>query len=178
MRGSWRAPAGIVLFLGAAIVLAALITKGAGGTAGPTASAGAGAALQDETASPGAPRGVPSSVACHELDRSSCLAIVGAALAVLPEDAPVATSAAAWASLLCDSTIDCPPVRLRLATARGSVVVSFDDGGPDAWLNVIEVPVAGVATGGTEAWIVRWDRPPSASPMPSAPRTPQPATSR
>jgi hypothetical protein len=115
-------------------------------------------------------------VACHELDRASCLAIVEAALAVLPGDAPDAVEAAAWASLLCDSTMDCPPAQLRLATPLGSVVVAFGDGGPDAWLNVIEVPAAGSASGTTEAWIVRWDRLPMASPPSTTPA--DPSTSR
>jgi hypothetical protein len=168
-----------VALLGAAIVMSALITRGNGGPAGPTASPVGGVPIQDGTPSPRAQRSVPASVACHELDRSSCLATVRAALAALPDDAPRAVAAAAWAALLCDSTIDCPPERLRLAIPRGSVVVAFGDGGPDAWLNVIEVGT-GSSNGTTEAWIVRWDRLPTASPSPTtpaAPSTPPPAGS-
>ena len=103
--------------------------------------------------------------------------MVAAALSALPEDAPEVTAAGAWKALLCGSTIDCPPARLRAATPRGSVVISFVDHGPDAWLNVIEVPAAGSWPATTEAWIVRWNRPQLASPSPSGSSTSGPADS-
>ena len=160
-----------MILLATAIVAGALVTKSGDEPAGARGSDPAVAPTPAETASSVVQHVAPASVTCHELERPSCAAIVRAALAVLPGDAPPAIAAAAWASLLCDSTIECPPNRLRLAVPLGSVVVSFEDGGPDAWLNVIQVPVAGGPTDDTQAWIVRWDRPPrsSASPMPPGP---------
>ena len=174
-RGSWGGPAALVVLLGAAIAVGALFTRGDAELPLATATQDP-AALPPVIASPGISRTIPASVACHELDRSRCLAIVEAAMAELPGDAPTVATASAWAVLLCDSSIDCPPDRLRAATPLGSVVIAFGDGGPDAWLNVIEVPAAESGTPGTDAWIVRWDRRPAASPGPKgAPPVPEAA---
>ena len=99
---------------------------------------------------------MPPIVACHGLEMAACRQIISAALAGLPGDAPQASTASAWNSLLCDSSIDCPPAALSVAIPRGSVVISFTDRGPDAWLNVVDHPAKAAQTLETEAWIVRW----------------------
>ena len=99
---------------------------------------------------------MPPIVACHGLETAACRQIISAALAGLPGDAPDASAASAWNSLLCDSSIDCPPAELSVAIPRGSVVISFADRGPDAWLNVVDHPAEAGQPLATKAWIVRW----------------------
>ena len=168
---SWQRPAAAVAAVGVLIVLAAVLTKGTPSSSQfPIPSVIAQDRLTAATSAPASPsRPVPSAVACHELDRGSCIAIIRAALADLPPDVPEASGAAAWASLLCDSSIDCPPADLAGGTPRGSVVVSFTDGGPAAWVNVVDHPQAGKPGVVTETWIVRWQEmaPPAPNPSPS-----------
>lgn len=169
---SWQRQAAAVVALGTLIVLAAVLTKGAPSSLqSPVPSLLAQARLTAAASPPASPsRPLPSTVACHELDRGSCVEIIRAALADLPPDVPEASGASAWASLLCNSSIDCPPADLANGTPRGSVVVSFTDGGPVAWVNVVDYPLLGSPGTGTRTWIVRWQD--VAPPTPNPSRSP------
>ena len=167
---SWRRPAAAVCAAGVLIVLAAVLTKGTPSDApSPAPSLFAQDRLTAAASAPASPaRPVPSAVACHQLDQASCVAIIRAALAGLPADVPAASGASAWASLLCNSSIECPPADLAEGIPRGSVVVSFTDGGPAAWVNVVDHPQTGKPGLVTETWIVRWQDPVPPSPTPLA----------
>lgn len=110
---------------------------------------------------------MPDTVLCHGLDETRCTAVVRAALALLGAGVPDAVSATAWSSLLCDSTIDCPPADLATAVPLGSVVLTFADGGPSAWVNVVDHPAASGGGPSTDAWIVLWQRASLPVPRPS-----------
>lgn len=139
----------------------------------PTASP-APAAFVPAAEAPPRSRAVPAGLDCHGLARLDCTEIVRAALAILPGDLPDVATASAWGSLLCDSTLECSPSDLALATPRGSVIVSFADGGSEAWFNVVDRQVAGRPVPVTQAWIVAWVPPPVPRPSASASIGPAP----
>jgi hypothetical protein len=151
-----------VLGLGLAIVVIAVATKANVPTTGPvdrprnTPPVAAAATAQP------ARRDLPATLDCNDLDRAECAAMTRVALDALPGDVPPAAAAGVWASLLCGSVSDCPPAEMRGATPRGSVVLQFADGGPEAWLNVVDRP-AGGGSPETVAWIARWEEPVSRS---------------
>jgi len=107
----------------------------------------------------GGPRRLPPVVACHGLGADACRRIALAGIAALPPDSPRVTRVEAWASMLCADDLECPRDRLFESVPLGSAIVTFADGGPQAWLNVVSpaVPSASAEqTGGASAWVVRW----------------------
>jgi len=142
--------------LGIAIVVIALLSTP------PTAAPGFATVSQPPSpiaavSAPPVARALPARLSCHDLEPSVCTELTRAALASLPGDVPTATAAGVWASLICGSDSDCPTAELRGATLRGSVVLQFTSGEPEAWINVVDRAVDG---GAPEifAWIARWDR--------------------
>ena len=124
----------------------------------PGGAATGGPAPGDAGQAPSGAARVPASIACHGLTRAACLDTVDAAIAILPPGLPAIRTAAAWDSLLCGDTLDCPLGRLSRADPVGSVVVTFAGGGPSAMINVVRPE----ATSGMrlpvplEAWLARW----------------------
>lgn len=104
--------------------------------------------------SPGRP--LPGDVACHDLDRATCLRVARAALRALPEDAPTVASVATWSSLLCGDSSDCPPGFLDDAEPLGSAVLWFVDDSPTAAVNVVDWNYAPNIRLGPRAWLVGW----------------------
>ena len=168
VRGrSWAVPAGLVAAIGLGLVGLGISARMITPAPAPTATPGPVAGL-DGTTLPSRQRTLPASLDCHDLPHATCARVVDAALAVLPGDVPDVATAGAWGSLLCDSTFDCPPTDLQSATPLGSVIVSFADGGTEAWVNVVERAVAERPGRVTQAWIVAWIAPPAARPSPGA----------
>jgi hypothetical protein len=125
--------------IGLAVTVGAVVTKPATPARPTTLGPDAIAALH-----------LPAALDCHDLGRSACEAATRAAirLVAMPDDR--VTAAAAWTSLLCSNTLDCPPTRLTAdATPVGSVIVTFATG-PAAWINVMAHPST------VDAWVVRW----------------------
>jgi hypothetical protein len=82
-----------------------------------------------------------------------------AGIAVLPPEIPTIAGVEVWGSILCGDDLDCPRERLVSSSPLGSVVVSFADGGPSAWVNVVRRSPRAVDGGGPgrpDAWIVAW----------------------
>ena len=104
------------------------------------------------------PRPLPADLTCHGLTRSDCLRAATAALGVLPPEVPPVATANIYANLICDSTFDCPQYRLSWDTVGlGSVTLTFVDGSPDAWINVVNRgPASNPAAVKAEAWVIRW----------------------
>ena len=101
-------------------------------------------------------RSLPDDIECKGVDYDSCLLLAVAAIRSLPEPVPPIRSASVWKSLLCDSTLDCPPSLLKAVVPLGSVVLTFDDG--TTWMNVVGRRTATATTQGSlrlEAWSVR-----------------------
>lgn len=163
----WGAPAVLVAVVAAGLVSLAVLARLASPPLRPAATSPAPAAFVPATEAAPRSRAIPPALDCHGLARADCLEIVRAALAILPGDLPDVATAGAWGSLLCDSALDCSPSDLALATPRGSVVISFADGGSEAWLNVVDRPVTGRPAPVTQAWIVAWMAPPVARPSAS-----------
>jgi len=105
------------------------------------------------------PLRLPRRLTCHGVDDATCRRIALAGVAVLPAHLPRVTRVEAWASMLCADDLECPRDVLSDSTPLGSAIVSFADGGAQAWVNVVSpaAPSAGAQrAGGTIAWVVRW----------------------
>lgn len=172
-RSGRRLPAIVVVGLGTGLVAIAVATASPpaeGDGVAPTTATGPPAAIAPESprrgsTSPG-PAGtrpaagarLPGAIECHDLEAGPCLAVARATVAVLPRDDAVARIDA-WSSILCRDTLDCPPRRLVGAEPIGSAVVAFADGGPSAWVNVVDPgqpPSGSGPTVAPVAWIVSW----------------------
>jgi hypothetical protein len=103
-------------------------------------------------------RPLPRDLDCHGLAPAVCTRVATAALSVLTPELPAISSAAVYNSLICDSNFDCPRDRLTPdALPLGSVTFSFADGGPSAWINVVQHgPTPSVGQAPAEAWLIRW----------------------
>jgi hypothetical protein len=107
----------------------------------------------------GSPRPLPATLECRDVTRLVCTKAATAAMAILPADLPAISGATVWHSLLCSVLPDCPPQLLtRESVPLGSVIVTFADAGPEAWINVVEHEGGpdGLAIRPARAWIVRW----------------------
>ena len=131
--------------------------------AGPTAAGSAAAARTQppvENATPAGPlRPLPTTLDCHDVTPAVCTEAASAALSVLPGDLPAVSGATVWHSLVCSVLPDCPPQLLAGDTVPlGSVILTFADAGPAAWINVVGHPGTsnGSAALPATAWIVRW----------------------
>lgn len=110
-------------------------------------------------AQPGSLRPLPTTLDCRDVTREICTKAASAALSILQDDLPAVSGVTVWRSLVCSDLPDCPPQLLTRDTVPlGSVIVSFADVGPEAWINVVERQAApdGSATEPAKAWIVRW----------------------
>jgi len=133
------------------VVAAALSSQPPAPTPTPSAVALAATPTPSAALSTATPRTLPRQVDCRQLDPTTCRGLAQAALDVLPVDAPPVTKMTVYRSLLCRDDMDCPPARLASSGApSGSVVIGFADDGPDAWVDVVTQPPAGL-----EAWIIR-----------------------
>ncbi len=99
---------------------------------------------------------LPAGIVCHGVDLASCDAMASAAVGILPTTWPAAQGAAVWHSLLCDSTLDCPPTLMRAVVPLGSVILDLADGGRPIWVDVVGWrTLAGITPAlQLEAWIV------------------------
>ena len=107
---------------------------------------------------PGARARPPATIACHGLPRTACVDAVDAAVAILPAGLPPIRTAGAWSSLLCGDTLDCPLGSLSGSDPVGSVVLTFEGGGPSAMINVVRpeaLPGARLPIP-LQAWLARW----------------------
>jgi hypothetical protein len=168
-----------VLAAGLSIVLVAVLTGGPSDrytSHGPTAVARAspsaaalGLATDDvDGGEPGASaqtsRPMPTSITCHDIDRSACRLAVSTALGTLDGgDVPAVESADVWPGIVCGDTLDCPATRLDgRATPLADVIFRVVGGGPAAWINVVyrrpSRPLQHEPT--VDAWIARWQSAP------------------
>jgi hypothetical protein len=109
-------------------------------------------------------RPMPTSITCHDIDRSACRLAVATALGTLEGgDAPEVESADVWPGIVCGDTLDCPATRLDgRATPLADVIFRLVGGGPAAWINVVyrspSRPLQHEPT--LDAWIARWQAAP------------------
>jgi hypothetical protein len=117
---------------------------------------------------------LPLQLTCHAIDVDRCRLVADAAVAAARD--PYLPSAAAvdvWASLVCDSTLDCPPNQLVNLLPLGSATISYRGSEIILWVNVGEIvdrsspsaapsspspasggqPVASIPT--IDAWVLR-----------------------
>jgi hypothetical protein len=167
-----------VVAAGLSIVLAAVLAGGPSDRStsrGPTASLASPSAVALGLATdgvdgrgPGASaqtsRPMPTSITCHDIDRSACRLAVATALGTLEDgDVPAVESADVWPGLVCGDTLDCPATRLDgRATPLAGVILRLVGGGPAAWINVVyrspSRPLQHEPT--LDAWIARWQAAP------------------
>lgn len=121
-------------------------------TAGPDGRPGR---TSDSPIGPG--QRLPRALTCTALDKGTCASIAEAAIRIVPADWPRISRASVWRSLLCDSTLDCPPALLRSVVPLGSVVLDLVDHGPPIWINVVGWRTLTESSAGLQlqAWIVR-----------------------
>ena len=168
-----------VLAAGLSIVLAAVLAGGPSDRStglGPTAASvpspsavALGLATDNvDGGKPGASaptsRPMPTSITCHDIDRSACRLAVATALGTLEGgDVPAVESADVWSGIVCGDTLDCPATRLDgRATPLADVIFRLVGGGPAAWINVVyrspSRPLQHEPT--IDAWIARWQAAP------------------
>ena len=92
---------------------------------------------------------------CVDVDPTTCARMARAAIGALPDGLPAAVEAAAWKSMLCGDTADCPPGFLAGGRPLGSVIVRFEDGSPGAAVNIVDGP-PGPIRRSPKAWVVYW----------------------
>ncbi len=97
----------------------------------------------------------PRSVACGKVRQPECGRIVSGIGSLVGSAAlPPIAHVDVYASLLCDSSLDCPPSLLAHVRVLGSAVVSFDGQERQAWVDVVDAGDGRALN--PEAWIVRW----------------------
>jgi hypothetical protein len=118
-------------------------------------------------------RPAPPTVQCHAIDADRCLLVANAAVdAARDPYLPPASVVEVWASLICGSTLDCPPNQLVGLRPLGSATIRYASSAIVLWVNVGEVidrsspsPTAGPRTSGQapvadpiahlDAWVLR-----------------------
>ncbi len=129
------------------------------------ATAAASARPRSTTAAPpsaatqvGASRTLVQRLECNGVAYQTCSRIVYAAAGALPEGLPPVVKASIWATIMCSSTLECPSTLLTAdADPLGSAVLTFADGGPAAWINVVSLMSADGGAPTSRAWLVRWE---------------------
>jgi len=104
-------------------------------------------------------RQLPRVVRCVDVRVPDCLMSVRSSLDLLTALDPHVREATARTGIICSSTLDCPPDRLRrMVRPIATVTLRFDDGSGSAWINVVESrrgrPMD--APPRFRAWLVRW----------------------
>jgi hypothetical protein len=122
------------------------------GSDGATRSAAAASPVAPP--SPAASAG-PLALRCVDVDPATCARMARVAIRALPEGLPAAVEAAAWKSMLCGDTADCPPGFLAGGRPLGSVIVRFADGSPAAAVNIVDGQ-SGPIRRAPKAWVVYW----------------------
>jgi hypothetical protein len=115
----------------------------------------------------------PLELTCHAIGIDQCRIVADAAVAAARDPyLPSAATVDVWASLVCGSTLDCPPNQLADLLPLGSATISYRGSEIVLWVNVGEVvdrsspaaassspigsdlpPVASIPT--IDAWVLR-----------------------
>jgi hypothetical protein len=103
-----------------------------------------------------APRTLPASLTCRDVDHATCLRVAKAAMLVLPPELPAVRDATVWGSLFCNDDFDCPQRYIDQSVPLGSVVVRFVDRSPRAAINVVDWRYSASIRLGARAWLARW----------------------
>jgi hypothetical protein len=140
--------AAVVVLL--AVVAGVAFASGGANVPNRPAAAASPVATPSPTASAG-----PLTLHCVDVDRTTCARMARVAIKALPAGLPAAVEAAAWKSMLCNDTADCPPGFLAGGRPLGSVIVRFADGSPGAAVNIVD-GLPGPIRRAPKAWVVYW----------------------